>query len=99
MKSCELCGDPSTKSVCGCCVSRMRNGEHPVVCLACRITYGALHGTEWISRSLLAAEMQESANYMETEFSGIATFVRPDCPDCRKEKPLPALTGMQESSC
>lgn len=90
---CELCGDPSaSKSVCGCCRTRMNNGEHPAICLTCRERLGVAYSVEWVRREILDKEAQSIFAALAKDVGGVAAIIRVDCPDCRKET-MPCLTG------
>lgn len=82
---CELCDNAtSNTSVCSACQRRMAEGEHPVICIQCRINLGSAYSVEWIKREFLDKETREAVSAMHSSAAqGIASFVRHNCPDCR----------------
>lgn len=95
--NCDLCNDETNSNVCGPCRNRMRNGEHPIICLTCRDRLGKAYSVLWIDRGFLDDETAAVVTEQAHQTGNITVFMREKCEACTKTE-MPKCTSSVEAS-
>lgn len=98
--NCQLCNEAVSgrQPVCGDCLAKMRDGQHPIVCGTCYATLGAKFACRWYDRTDMDADTKATCDLMLKEARAVPVFFREKCPDCVKGD-MPRCTSSVASSC